>query len=220
MFHVKHSISYMPNMLDLFSSIHKLYSEHKAALEIYTDKLLWWNQKVNLVSRDVSRETLMEHIKHSITLSEIGGVKRAANILDTGTGGGLPGLPLAIVNPSKNFLLNDIVQKKINVVNQIKREQGLINVSTQACSISELKVSDFDVVISKHAFKINDLIAHFGAESWKEIILLKGKSFEEELEGLSISLDIQVVDLFELSQNPFYNGKAILSIKKKEASEE
>ena len=213
MFHVKHSFIVQPYTRSWFNEVAKQSEKYETSLNEYADKLIWWNKKVNLVSRDVSRETLMNHIRHSLLLSKLEGYKKANTIVDTGTGGGLPGIPLSIINPEKSFLLNDIVQKKINTINQIKRDLKLSNVQTKACSIAEVPISNFDLIISKHAFKINDLLSFVG-DDWEEIILLKGREFDDELEGVSCPLSIQVFDLFEESQNPFYNGKAILSIKK------
>ena len=215
MFHVKHSITHQAYPQSWFDSVDDIYERNRDALVQYAEQLLWWNSKVNLISRDVSRETLLLHIKHSLLISKLNGFKEAQSVLDTGTGGGLPGLPLAIAYPDKSFVLNDIVQKKIKVINQIKRTVSAGNLSTNAGSIADVPTETIDLIISKHAFKVNDLLAFLNHEEWKEIILLKGIDFQDELEGIEEVLDIQVYDLFEESQHEFYTGKAVLSITKK-----
>ena len=153
MFHVKHQINQLSFTSDNHHRVLDRYKKFKEQLDSYGEKLLWWNQKVNLVSRDVSRETLFDHIKHSLTLAEIKEFAEAESVLDTGSGGGLPGVPLAITEPEKAFLLNDIVQKKMISVAQMIRELKLGNAKTNAGSIEKIEVSEYDVVITKHAFK-------------------------------------------------------------------
>ena len=119
MFHVKHSIVNTTLSTNQVSYIEKLIEKNAQALDVYSEQLLWWNKKINLVSRDVSRETAEEHIAHSLLIASVDEFKKAESIIDTGTGGGLPGIPLAICNPKKSFVLNDIVTKKIMAVKQM-----------------------------------------------------------------------------------------------------
>jgi len=213
MFHVKHQLEYRSLAKAKHKKIEDLFSGHADVLNLYIDKLLWWNDKINLVSRDVSRETLEQHVKHCLTLSVHPLFAGAGKIIDAGTGGGLPGMPLALCYPEKSFVLNDIVKKKIMALKQIGRDVGRAdNAQYSAESIKEALAKEaFNLLISKHAFKINELVQMVDVERTPALIL-KGKEFKEELEGIDQKLKITVFDLFSESKNAFYEGKAIIEI--------
>lgn len=196
--------------------VKKLSKSHSEKLNEYVDQLLWWNKRVNLVSRDVSRETLMHHVEHSITLSTSHLVKEASRLIDAGSGGGLPGIPLGIIYPGKEVILNDIVSKKMIACKQVIMKLGLDNVQVEKGSIAKVKRQRSDVIVSKHAFKINDLVDLLKEEKWKGIVLLKGvENIQAELEGVETALriDIQTLETFD---NSFYAGKAIVEITDRE----
>ncbi|MAO66526.1 MAG: hypothetical protein CL666_16165 [Balneola sp.] len=212
-FHVKHQII----RSDFLESkgVTKLLSDYDEKFKEYADQLLWWNDKVNLVSRGVSRETVLNHVEHSLTISFSQLFQGAAQIIDAGSGGGLPGVPLGVAHPEKEILLNDIVSKKIMACKQIAYKMGLKNVSTKIGSIEAVEMTKDALVVSKHAFKINDLMRFLHDKEWKGVVLLKGNNeIEEELEGVDDPLKINVLSL-ESFQNSFYDGKALVEITKK-----
>lgn len=212
---MKHSIRREELPGDLKQKTAELFFSNKEKLDTYIGQLLWWNERINLVSRNVPRETLEQHVFHSLMLSNIEAFKKGGDILDTGTGGGLPGIPLAICNPGKQFHLNDIVSKKIMAVKQMGRKLSLANLITSAHSVEKVQPESGVVIISKHAFKISDLIKMTADKSWSAILLLKGEEeVEQELEGVEQSLDITVYPLFDLMKEDFYKGKAIVEIKR------
>lgn len=209
-----HSIKHINVSRETYNRVCKIYNSHKDGLEGYIDQLLWWNRKINLVSRNVSRETLVEHVRHSLFLSMLPCFKGAKHIVDAGTGGGLPGIPLTVTTPDKNFLLNDIVSKKVLAVKQIKRKLGLDNVEVSSGSVERLKPSHEFLLVSKHAFKIKDLYEYTRSMAWSTMVFYKSSDFKEELQGIDESLGITVYKLDAWNKGGFYDGKAIVVIKR------
>lgn len=199
---------------ETFELADELIQKKSGVIEKYIEKLFWWNEKINLISRDVSRETIREHIRHSLLVSQLDVFKEASLIVDAGTGGGLPAIPLAITHPDKAFILNDIVSKKIMAVKQMAREFSLGKVKTVDKSIEALQVKQKFLLISKHAFKIKDLYTYTDHLPWRFIVLYKSVDITSELEGLKASLDITIHKLYPNSCNSFYKGKGIIIIKR------
>ncbi|MCW9705703.1 RsmG family class I SAM-dependent methyltransferase [Fodinibius salsisoli] len=208
-----HNISTSNVSRETFEQINSTFTEHQEALNSYLDQLLWWNKRVNLVSRNVPRETIENHLRHSLLLEHLEGFKSAENIVDAGTGGGLPGLPLALTNPTKGFVLNDIVSKKCLAIKQIVRKLNVANVQVADSSIENIQETHPFLLISKHAFKINDLYNMTSHLPWKSIILYKGTDFKKELDGITPSLSIECHNLSEGGK--FYKGKALIEIQRK-----
>ncbi len=207
---MEHSIKKLNVSRETFSNTDQLLEKHKPKVETYIDRLFWWNKRINLVSRDVSRETILEHIRHSLLVSQLNPFIESKIILDAGTGGGLPGIPLAITHPDKQFILNDIVSKKCMVLKQIARKLAINNTETIDVTIKNVQVQDPFLLISKHAFKINDLYKMTSHLPWSTMILYKGENFESELEGIEEPLDIKSLALS--SAGDFYGGKALIII--------
>lgn len=209
---MKHTITHHSVPRETFGSVTYLYNQFRPNLEAYVEQLFWWNKRINLVSRDVPRETIANHIKHSLLLHEFEVFKEADYVVDAGTGGGLPGIPLSIASPQKSFLLNDIVSKKVLVAKQMIQKLALANVDTIDKSIAELKVDKPFLLVSKHAFKIDTLFQLTKHLPWTEMVFYKGINFQNELDDIDRSLSISVYDLFENSGNHFYKDKAIIIV--------
>ncbi|MGM0587558.1 MAG: 16S rRNA (guanine(527)-N(7))-methyltransferase RsmG [Bacteroidota bacterium] len=191
-----------------------LYTNHEKQLVQYCDQLLWWNQRVNLISRSINRTELLEHIKHCLYPIALELLDVDTRIVDSGTGGGLPGIPLAIARPDQPVLLNDIVQKKLFAAQQIARKLKLDHIDTAHCSLSELDIHEKDMLISKHAFKIPDLLNHISATRPSKIILYKGEDWKSEIETVEDGF-ISRLRSFKLDSNTtnsFYQGKVILEL--------
>ena len=195
---------------ETFSQTDSLIDSFRDQLTNYLNQLLWWNKRVNLVSRDVSRETVWEHIRHSLLLSQFEVFQTANIIVDAGTGGGLPGIPLAITHPEKHFVLNDLVTKKCLAMKQIVKKLGLQNLGIVDGSIEEFTHDEEFLLISKHAFKINELYKMTSSLPWSTMAFYKGSEFKDELEGMPEQLEIEVHNLSK--QSDFYEGKAVVIV--------
>jgi 16S rRNA (guanine527-N7)-methyltransferase len=205
-----HNISTHKVSRETFIQTDQLISKYRDQLNSYLDELLWWNKRINLVSRDVSRETVWEHIRHSLLLSQLKPFQEASIIVDAGTGGGLPGIPLAITHPKKHFVLNDLVTKKCLAMKQIAKKINLTNVGIIDGSIEKFSNDEPFLLISKHAFKVNELYQMTSPLPWSIMVFYKGLDFKDELDEIPETLDIESYDLSEESE--FYQGKALVVV--------
>lgn len=213
MFHVKHSVAEVNVSRETLDAIDKLYRSNMDPLKHYAHLLATWNKRLNLLSREITKELIMQHIHHSLMVlySEIMNTETVGRILDAGSGGGLPGIPLGIVLDNEVNLI-DVVEKKILAANQMCRSLGLKNVRGFHKSIAEVETDTNDVYVSKHAFKLGDFFELVRDENCKRAVFLKGDTFFDELELCNIPLDITYVDLYKYHDDIFYKGKMVLSI--------
>lgn len=192
----------------------ELAKKHQDPLQHYMDHLLWWNEKVNLVSRDVSRETLHEHLVHSLMPAALKLMEGVESWVDAGTGGGLPGIPLSLTDSSHKWILNDIVQKKMMAVKQIVRTLKLQNIAVNTGSIENLEFGNGTGVISKHAFSVSSLLEMLKGREWERIIMLKGvEEAREELKEYPFSGEAHLYAFEFGDEVPFYMGKGVLILK-------
>ena len=108
----------------------------------------YWNSKINVISRKDIDDLYLKHVLHSLSIAKLISFNNNTSILDVGTGGGFPGIPLAILFPNCRFLLVDSINKKINVVSEIAKSLDLINVKYQAARVEHLK-SKHDFIVSR-----------------------------------------------------------------------
>ena len=197
--------------------IDDVFSKNILQLEKYAELLLWWNGKINLVSRDVSRETILMHVKHSLFISLTDSFKISKDIIDTGAGGGLPGIPLSICFPEKNFVINDIVTKKIFAVNDMINKLELnSSVKGVAGDVGQIDFGNSKTLISKHAFKIDQLYNIIKGKNWERIVFLKGhEEASDEGEKLGAKINMQITKLDSEFMDSFYNGKGLVEIERK-----
>lgn len=192
-----------------------LAQEHENLLNEYRDQLLWWNARVNLVSRSVSRETVENHLIHSLIPEVLGLVQGADLWVDAGSGGGLPGIPLAIVAPERRWILNDRSDKKMIAVKQMVQSLGLEHVETRSGSIETIHWPGIAGVISKHAFPVTRLLPLIQKKKWNRLIMYKGVS-EPDVESAVKGVEGFRTDLyrFTFEQAPFYENKGILCLER------
>jgi len=185
--------------------------EQFAALkELYKD----WNLKINVVSRKDIDELYLRHVLHSLGIAKIQRFNPGAQIIDVGTGGGFPGIPLAILFPETKFHLVDSIGKKIKVVQEVAEGLQLKNVKTTNARVEEVK-GQYDFIISRAVAAmptfvhwVKGKIAKTSTHELKNgILYLKGGDLTEELENYKTAQIFPLSDYFE---EEFYETKKVV----------
>jgi len=135
----------------------KITTEQESLLNAFAEHIVEWNDKINLISRKDIENIHRHHILHSLMIMKMIKFKEAAEILDLGTGGGFPGIPLAICFPETNFLLIDARAKKIMVVNEFIEKYGLKNVKAKHIRAEDINLK-FDFVVSRAVASLDKLM--------------------------------------------------------------
>ena len=190
-----------PLQIDRFEELGSLYRE--------------WNEKINVISRKDIDELYVRHVLHSLAIAKIIRFKPGTNLLDVGTGGGFPGIPLAILFPDSNFTLIDSIGKKILVVQEVAGQLKLTNVRAQKNRVQEIKLH-YDFVISRAVTAFPDFVSmvrknispHSGNALPNGIIYLKGGDFEAEISAFKASAEI--FDLSKIFEEPFFETKKVI----------
>ena len=176
-----------------------------------------WNQRINVISRKDIEQLEMHHILHSLSIARIIRFEPDTQILDAGTGGGFPGIPLAIYFPDVNFTLVDSIGKKIKVVDEIILALGLKNIKTRKERIEHLH-EKYDFIVSRAFGQLSDLL-RFSENLIRRddinflqngILYLKGGKIEDELNRLG--RPFHVYRLSNYFYEPWYETKKIVHI--------
>ncbi|MEN9395214.1 MAG: Ribosomal small subunit methyltransferase [Bacteroidota bacterium] len=176
-----------------------------------------WNQQINVISRKDMDSFYMHHVLHSLSLVTLLKFQPGSRILDLGTGGGFPGIPLAIVFPEVHFHLVDSIGKKIKVVNEVSTALGLKNVTTQHARVEEVK-GQFDFVVSRAVAPLAELLSwtkgkYSGAQKNalpNGLICLKGGDLREEIKAVSSSHIVEQYSISDTFQLEFFETKKII----------
>jgi 16S rRNA (guanine527-N7)-methyltransferase len=196
-------LKYFPNLTDdqiqKFKELEVLYKE--------------WNSRINVISRKDIDDLYLKHVLHSLSIAKFISFKKNTSILDVGTGGGFPGIPLAIIFPDCNFLLVDSINKKINVVKEISNTLKLTNVSYNAIRVEKLKTKH-DFIVSRAVTRMNKfrnlvkgLISNKNDNKIKNgIIYLKGGDLTEEM----MNIKHQKVNISDYFDEEFFETKKIV----------
>ena len=175
----------MELILKYFPRLTEKQKEQFAALyDLYTD----WNSKINVISRKDITNLYEHHVLHSLGIAKVINFTPSTHVMDLGTGGGFPGIPLAILFPETNFHLVDSIGKKVKVATEVAGAIGLTNVTFRHCRAEEEKQL-FDFVVSRAVMPLADLVKIARKNIKKEqqnalpngLICLKGGELQHEI---------------------------------------
>lgn len=202
---MKTILHYFPQLSD------KQVEQFEALLELYTD----WNAKINVISRKDIHNLYIHHVLHSLSIAKFIHFTPSTQILDVGTGGGFPGIPLAIFFPELEFIMIDSIRKKIKVVTEVSQAISLTNVEAIHQRVQDEK-RKFDFVVSRAVMPMTDFVqlTRKNVKSDQKnalhngLICLKGGDLDDELSPFK-----NISEVFPLTQyfsEPFFETKKLV----------
>ncbi|WP_346861386.1 16S rRNA (guanine(527)-N(7))-methyltransferase RsmG [uncultured Draconibacterium sp.] len=198
---------YFPHLsetqIELFTQLEPLYAE--------------WNAQINVISRKDFSEFYERHVLHSLAIAKLIRFVGKTKILDVGTGGGFPGIPLAILFPDVDFHLVDSIGKKIKVVNGVAASLGLKNVRAEQIRAEQLK-DKYDFVVSRAVTRLPEFVPWIQKNISKKnlnalpngVIYLKGGDLTQEIKPYRKKVFVQ--DLSEYFEEEFFETKKVLHL--------
>ena len=199
-------LKYFPDLTDVqknqFVQLEALYQD--------------WNSKINVISRKDIHELYVKHVLHSLAIAKIQKFEPGTYVLDVGTGGGFPGIPLAILFPETRFYLIDVILKKINVVKAVAEALELKNVKAEQMRAENVK-GDFDFIVSRAVTNMPDFVSWIKDKIKKQqkhelkngILYLKGGDLTEELAAFPNAKEYNITDFFE---GEFFETKKVVHL--------
>ena len=203
---MKEVLKYFPDLtedqLEKFTKLKDLYKD--------------WNLKINVVSRKDIDEIYLRHALHSLGIAKVQHFQPGSTVMDVGTGGGFPGIPLAILFPETQFHLVDSIGKKIKVVNEVKEGLGLENVKTSNCRVEEID-EQYDFIVSRAVAQMETFVRWVKGKIKKKsnhelkngILYLKGGDLSEELAKYETAKIYNLSDYFE---EDFFETKKVVHL--------
>ncbi|NML37118.1 16S rRNA (guanine(527)-N(7))-methyltransferase RsmG [Chitinophaga sp. G-6-1-13] len=180
-----------------------------------------WNEKINVISRKDIDSLYERHVLHSLSIAAIADFQPGTQILDLGTGGGFPGIPLAIFFPEVQFHLVDSIGKKIKVVQGVAEALGLKNVTSAHSRVEEIKNRKFDIVVSRAVAPLADLWRWSkpllkkstvpGKQFEKGLICLKGGDLAQEISESGVKP--RLIDIYDIFPEESFKEKYIVMVK-------
>lgn len=204
----------MDIILKYFPNLSEVQQQQFAALyDLYTD----WNSKINVISRKDITNLYEHHVLHSLGIAKVMQFRPETTVMDLGTGGGFPGIPLAILFPETHFHLVDSIGKKVKVATEIANAIGLKNVTTRHCRAEEEKQL-FDFVVSRAVMPLADLLKIIRKNIKKEqhnalpngLICLKGGELEREV--MPVKHQALMYDLKDYFEEEFFETKKVVYV--------
>jgi 16S rRNA (guanine527-N7)-methyltransferase len=192
-----------PTQKDKFGQLGELYA--------------YWNAQINVISRQDVENLYERHVLHSLSIAKIVQFREFASILDVGTGGGFPGIPLAIMFPEAEFHLVDSIGKKIKVVEEVAKALDLTNVRAEHCR-AEQADGDYDFVVTRAVARMTSLYSWVHNKISRNhvhpirngILALKGGDLDEEMAELKRKY--RIFELYELFDEEFFETKKIVYV--------
>lgn len=180
--------------------------------DLYQD----WNSKINVISRKDIDELYTKHVLHSLGIAKIMQFKPNTDVMDVGTGGGFPAIPLAILFQETNFYAIDVIAKKIKVVNEVAKALDLKNLKAEQ-KRAELVTEKFDFVVSRAVTNMPDFVTWVKGKTKKQsihdldngILYLKGGDLTEELKDFPKATLYNLSDFFE---DEFFETKKVVHL--------
>lgn len=203
---MEHIFTYFPDLTDIqkeqFAKLHALYTD--------------WNAKINVISRKDINELYTRHVLHSLGIAKIMSFESNAKVMDVGTGGGFPGIPLAILFPETSFYLIDVIGKKIKVVNEVAAGLELKNVKAEQ-KRANLVTQKFDFIVSRAVTNMPDFVSWVDGKIAKKqnhelangILYLKGGDLNEELKDFPKATQYNLSDFFS---DEFFETKKVVHL--------
>ncbi len=175
-----------------------------------------WNSKINVISRKDIDALYTKHVLHSLAIAKIQPFEPKSYVLDVGTGGGFPGIPLAILFPETHFYLIDVILKKINVVKAVAEDLELKNVKAEQMRAENVK-GDFDFIVSRAVTNMPDFVNWVDGKIKKKnmhilkngILYLKGGDLSQELKPFPKAKQFEIADFFD---DPFFETKKVVHL--------
>lgn len=206
----KYFSDFTPTQTKQFAGLQDLYSE--------------WNDKINVISRKDIEALYERHVLHSLAIATAFDFMPGARILDLGTGGGFPGVPLAIMFPETEFLLVDSINKKLKVINEVADALGIKNITTLHSRVEDVKGQKFDYVVSRAVAQLKSLWQWSkpllkknntsksidDATTMHSLICLKGGDLAQEIHESGTKP--RVWELSALFQEEFFKEKFMLQV--------
>ncbi|MGZ9676750.1 16S rRNA (guanine(527)-N(7))-methyltransferase RsmG [Flavobacterium sp. GNP001] len=203
----------MDEILKCFPNLTPIQIEQFQKLDaLYHD----WNQKINVISRKDIDALYTKHILHSLGIAKVMTFEPGTYVLDVGTGGGFPGIPLAILFPETRFYLIDVIAKKIKVVQAVAEGLELKNVKAEQMRAENVK-GDFDFIVSRAVTNMPDFVSWVKTKIKKQnkhelkngILYLKGGDLTEELKDFPKATEYNLADYFE---DEFFETKKVVHL--------
>ena len=198
-------LKYFPNLTE----------EQKSQFEKLEELYKEWNEKINVVSRKDIENIYINHVLHSLGIAKLIAFNAGADVLDVGTGGGFPGIPLAILFPETQFHLVDSIGKKITVVKEVSAALGLENVKAEQIRAEQIK-GNYDFIVSRAVTRMKEFYGWVNTKTKPNsthrldngILYLKGGDLDEEMNELK--KPYSVTNLSDFFKEEFFETKRLV----------
>ena len=208
----------MNDLEAIFKLFPELTDEQKSQFDRLESLYGMWNSQINVISRKDTDNFIERHVMHSLAIAKVLSFKPGTKIMDIGTGGGFPGVPLAIMFPECKFVLVDSRGKKIKVVNEVAEELGLKNI-VGIHERAEKVEQQFDFIVSRAVTAMPTFLEWTKGKFLKEdkndlkngILYLKGGDLKEEMK--TVKKAIQYFDLSEFYEGEFFETKKVVYVR-------